>query len=68
MFNVSGTQVNPVTGVTIRGLTIRDAALTFLGTTPAECISFQLQAIGQFNDQEQCFLKAPNILPLRATT
>ena len=36
IFNVSGTQVNPVTGVTIRGLTIRDAALTYLGTTPAD--------------------------------
>ena len=27
---------NPVKGVTIRGLTIRDAALTFLGTTVAD--------------------------------
>ena len=36
IFNVSGTMANPVKGVTIRGLTIRDAALTFLGTTDAD--------------------------------
>jgi hypothetical protein len=36
IFNVSGTQVNPVRDVTIRGLTIRDAALTYLGTTAAD--------------------------------
>ena len=36
IFNVSGTQAAPVTGVTIRGLTIRDAALTYLGTSPAD--------------------------------
>ena len=36
IFNVSGTQARPITGVTIRGLTIRDAALTYLGTTDAD--------------------------------
>jgi hypothetical protein len=36
ILNVSGTQENPVKNVTIRGLTIRDAALTFLGTTKAD--------------------------------
>ena len=36
LFNVSGTQAAPVRDVTIRGLTIRDAALTFLGTTDAD--------------------------------
>ena len=36
IFNVSGTMADPVKGVTIRGLTIRDAALTFLGTTDAD--------------------------------
>ena len=36
IFNVSGTQAKPVTGVTIRGLTIRDAALTYLGDTEAD--------------------------------
>ena len=36
IFNVSGTQARPVRNVTIRGLTIRDAALTYLGTTDAD--------------------------------
>jgi hypothetical protein len=36
ILNVSGTQAHPVRNVTIRGLTIRDAALTFLGTTQAD--------------------------------
>ena len=36
IFNVSGSQVNPVRDVVIRGLTIRDAALTYLGTTAAD--------------------------------
>jgi hypothetical protein len=36
IFNVSGTQAVPVVNVTIRGLTIRDAALTYLGTTEAD--------------------------------
>jgi hypothetical protein len=36
IFNVSGTQAAPVKDLTIRGLTIRDAALTFLGTTDAD--------------------------------
>ena len=36
IFNVSGTQAAPVKNVTIRGLTIRDAALTYLGTTEAD--------------------------------
>jgi hypothetical protein len=36
IFNVSGTQTQPVKGVTIRGLTIRDTALTYLGTTAAD--------------------------------
>ena len=36
IFNVSGTSTNPVKGVSIRGLTISDAALTFLGTADAD--------------------------------
>ena len=36
IFNVSGTQTDPVKEVTLRGLTIRDAALTYLGTTAAD--------------------------------
>lgn len=36
IFNISGTQEAPVRDVTIRGLTIRDAAYTFLGTTAAD--------------------------------
>ena len=36
VFNVSGTQAAPVKGVTLRGLTIRDAALTYLGTSVAD--------------------------------
>ena len=35
IFNVSGTMADPVRNVTIRGLVIRDAAYTFLGTTAA---------------------------------
>ena len=36
LFNVSGSQAAPVKDITIRGLTIRDAALTFLGMTDAD--------------------------------
>jgi hypothetical protein len=36
IFNISGTQRAPVRNVTIRGLTIRDAAYTYLGTTAAD--------------------------------
>lgn len=36
LFNISGTQQRPVKNLTIRGLTIRDAALTYLGTTEAD--------------------------------
>lgn len=36
IFNVSGTAKKPVRDVTIRGLIIRDAAYTYLGTTPAD--------------------------------
>jgi hypothetical protein len=36
IFNVSGAQANPVVNLTIRGLTIRDAAYTYLGTTEAD--------------------------------
>ena len=36
LFNITGTMADPVKGVTIRGLTLRDAALTFLGTTEAD--------------------------------
>ena len=36
IFNISGTQTMPVRDVTIRGLTVQDAALTYLGTTSAD--------------------------------
>ena len=36
LFNLSGTMAEPVRDVAIRGLTIRDAAYTFLGTTEAD--------------------------------
>lgn len=36
IFNISGTHRQPVKDVTIRGLVIRDAAYTYLGTTPAD--------------------------------
>jgi hypothetical protein len=36
IFNVTGTMAKPVRDVTIRGLVIRDAAYTYLGTTPAD--------------------------------
>ena len=36
LLNVSGTQAAPVTDLTVRGLTIRDAAFTFLGRTDAD--------------------------------
>ena len=36
LFNVSGSQTAPVKDLTIRGLEIRDAALTYLGTTEAD--------------------------------
>ena len=36
IFNISGTQAAPVIDITIRGLTIRDAAFTYLGTTAAD--------------------------------
>ena len=36
IFNVSGTMADPVRDITIRGLVIRDAAYTFLGTTEAD--------------------------------
>eukprot|EP00039_Didymoeca_costata_P002357 m.59603 g.59603 ORF g.59603 m.59603 type:complete len:982 (-) comp11259_c0_seq3:95-3040(-) len=36
IFNISGTKTNPVRDITIRGLTIRDAAFTYLGTTEAD--------------------------------
>ena len=35
LFNVSGTQQQPVRNVTIFGLELRDTALTYLGTSPA---------------------------------
>ena len=36
LFNISGTMAEPVRDVAIRGLTIRDAAYTYLGTTDAD--------------------------------
>ena len=36
LFNISGTMADPVKDITIRGLTIRDAAYTYLGTTEAD--------------------------------
>ena len=36
LFNISGTMADPVKNITIRGLTIRDAAYTYLGTTEAD--------------------------------
>ena len=36
LFNISGTMADPVKNVTIRGLTLRDAAYTYLGTTEAD--------------------------------
>ena len=35
LFNVSGTQSAPVVGLTIRGIEIRDTALTYYGTDEA---------------------------------
>ena len=36
LFNISGTMDSPVKNVTIQGLTLRDAAFTYLGTTEAD--------------------------------
>lgn len=36
IFNISGTMANPVKNIVIQGLTIRDAAFTYLGTTEAD--------------------------------
>eukprot|EP01049_Picozoa_sp_SAG25_P006798 SAG25_NODE_529_length_7160_cov_55.546382_2_plen_386_part_00 len=36
LINISGTQSTPVRNVTVQGLTFRDAALTYLGTTEAD--------------------------------
>ena len=36
LFNISGSQRDPVKNLSIRGLVIRDAALTYLGTTEAD--------------------------------
>ena len=36
IFNISGTQQAPVKNIRIQGLTIRDAAFTYLGTTEAD--------------------------------
>lgn len=36
IINVSGSQAEPVNDVTIRGVTVRDAAYTFLGRTDAD--------------------------------
>lgn len=36
LFNISGSMDDPVQNVTIRGLTLRDAAYTYLGTTEAD--------------------------------
>ena len=36
LFDVHGSQSAPVRNLRIRGLTIRDAALTYLGTTEAD--------------------------------
>ena len=36
IFNVTGSKERPVTGLTVRGLEIRDAAYTYLGTDPAD--------------------------------
>jgi len=36
IFNISGTMAKPVRNLTIRGITIRDAAFTYLGTTEAD--------------------------------
>lgn len=33
LFNITGTQASPVRDITISGLTIRDAAFTYLGTS-----------------------------------
>ena len=36
MFNITGSQAAPVRNVTVRGLEIRDTALTYLGTDVAD--------------------------------
>eukprot|EP01050_Picozoa_sp_SAG11_P011201 SAG11_NODE_1172_length_5611_cov_2.962990_2_plen_464_part_00 len=36
IFNISGTMANPVKNIKLQGLTIRDAAFTYLGTTDAD--------------------------------
>eukprot|EP00666_Eupelagonemidae_sp_cell4sb_P011584 gene11584-23135_t len=36
LFNISGSKSNPVRGVSIRGLTLRDTAYTYLGTDVAD--------------------------------
>jgi hypothetical protein len=36
IFNVTGSMDSPVSDVAIRGLEVRDAALTYLGTDPAD--------------------------------
>ena len=36
LFNITGSQRDPVRNLTIRGLVLRDAALTYLGTTRAD--------------------------------
>ena len=36
LLNVSGSQAAPVRNITVQGLTLRDAALTYLGTSAAD--------------------------------
>ena len=36
LLNISGSQAAPVRNVTVQGLTLRDAALTYLGTSEAD--------------------------------
>ena len=36
LFNISGTMERPVRSVSIQGITLRDAAFTYLGTTDAD--------------------------------
>eukprot|EP00035_Acanthoeca_spectabilis_P015944 m.321033 g.321033 ORF g.321033 m.321033 type:complete len:348 (+) comp16454_c0_seq39:3376-4419(+) len=36
LFNVSGSQLNPIVNFTLRGIEIRDTAYTYLGTDPAD--------------------------------
>ena len=60
MFNVTGTMADPVRDVTIRGLTISDAAYTFLGTRLG---LFNLAPMGVEFDLARSSARTPHVGP-----